>query len=273
MSETDKEVIEEKEVVVEEEVVSPSKQEALSGGWKPEQEWIDSGGDPEKWVDYGEFNRRKEFFDAIHKANQRAKKAEESAEALSRHLTQVQEAAYKRAKEELLAERRAAAKENDLEKVLDIDEQLDSLKAPEEVAPTRQRAPELEEFAKRNKWYDEDEDLQAYANGIGGTIERNNPNMPTSEVLQLVEEKVKKAFPHKFKNSTTAPVSSVASARHAPTTQVTRKKRITYNDLPDDAKKMYNMLVKDPVKNPRGKLTPDQYLKDYALVAGLPYEE
>jgi len=146
---------------------------------------------------------------------------------------------------------------------------------PVVTAPASQH-PELEAFVIKNSWYKEDEDLQAYANGVGAKIERDNPNMPVAQVLAMVEERVKKAFPSKFNTqSYQAPVSSVIPSRTGPNGSAgTRggKKRIGYNDLPDEAKTMYNKLVKSP-RNPHGMLTSEQYLKDYASISNLPYEE
>lgn len=259
-----------KEVTVEV-VDDPSEQQARSEGWKPKDEFIAAGGDESKWVAHDEFNRRKELFDAIHKANQRAKRAEETANALAAHHAKVEQLAYERAKNDLLKAKKEAARENNLEALVDIDEQLSSLEKPTSKVSTPTRAPELEDFASRNKWYAEDEDMQAYANGIGAKLERENPNMPVSEVLQIVEERTKKAFAHKFERPST--VATVTSSRTGPSTSAPRGKRsITYNDLDDDAKSVYNQLVKSP-RNPNGKLTEAQYLREYAAISGLHYEE
>lgn len=259
------------------EVVETTEQEqiARAQGWKPKEEAADLV-EAGKWVNYDEFNRRKEFFDAIHKVNQKNKRLEEQLNALNEHHLKVKEAAIKQAREELLNEKRAAAKDNDLERIVEIDERLSELNAqPAPTAPSNPAAhPEMDAFVQKNKWYVEDEDLQAFANGYGAKLERENPNMATSEVLAAVEKKVKDTFPNKFGSTTTTQrVSSVSPSRPGPDGPgAVRKKRITYNDLPDDAKDMHNKLVKSP-RNPYGKLTSEQYIKDYAAVSGLPYEE
>jgi hypothetical protein len=132
----------------------------------------------------------------------------------------------------------------------------------------------MDAFVAKNEWYATDMDLQAYANGIGARIERDNPNMPTSEVLEQVEKKVRETFPNKFQTATSSvSAPSVSPSRPGPAgPAAVRKKRITYSDLPDEAKQIYNILVKTP-KNPSGRLTPEKYLKDYAAVSGLPYED
>ena len=258
------------EVVVE---VDPQEQIARAQGWRPKEEAEDlvSAG---KWVPADEFNRRKEFFDAIHKVNQKNKRLEEQLNALNDHHLKVKEAAVKQAREELLKERREAAKDNNLEAVVEIDEKLDSLESvPQPTNTTPASNPALDEFVKNNKWYVEDETLQVFANGYGAKLERENPNKPAEEILMEVEKKVKETFPNKFNKTATPRVSSVSPSRPGPEGPAgIKKKRITYNDLPDDAKDMHNKLVKSP-RNPYGKLTSEQYLKDYAAVSGLPYEE
>lgn len=258
------------------EVVETTEQEqiARAQGWKPKEEAADLV-DAGKWVNYDEFNRRKEFFDAIHKVNQKNKRLEEQLNALNEHHLKVKEAALKQAREELLNEKRAAAKDNDLERIVEIDEKLSELASqPAPIAPSNPAAhPDMDEFVSKNKWYVEDEDLQAFANGYGAKIEREHPNMTTPEVLAAVEKKVKETFPNKFATPTTQRVSSVSPSRPGPDGPgATKKKRITYNDLPDEAKDMHNKLVKSS-RNPYGKLTSEQYLKDYATTSGLPYEE
>jgi len=252
-------------------------EKAKLSGWKPKEDFVAGGGDPAAWVEADEFNRRGELLDIIHKANQRAKNVEERLNILTEHHRKVEQAAYDRARKELLEQKMAAAEENNLKAVVEVDEQLRELEKTNTPAVAQVSAhPELDDFVARNSWYREDEDLQAYANGIGAKVERENPNMAPSQVLAIVEERVKKAFPAKFNTQQyQAPVTSVMPSRTGPTGPANArggKKRIGYNDLPDEAKTMYNKLVKSP-RNPHGVLTSEQYLKDYADISGLQYEE
>lgn len=250
--------------------INAQEQVARAQGWKPKEEAEDLVAEG-KWVPYDEFNRRKELFDAIHKVNQKNKRLEEQLNTLNQHHLEVKEAALRQAKEELLNEKRAAAKDNDLERVVEIDAKLAELPTKAQP-PIPQKIPEMEEFVSKNRWYVEDEDLQVFANGYGAKLEKEHPNMPTSEVLQMVEKRVKETFPSKFGAPNTR-VSSVSPSRPGPDGPAgVKKKRITYSDLPDEAKDMHNKLVKS-TRNPYGRLTSEQYLKDYALKAGLPYEE
>lgn len=268
-------IIEEKDTSTESTVeINEQEQIARAKGWKPKEEaveLVESG----KWVDYEEFNRRGEFFDAIHKANQRSKRLEDQLNKLMDHHNRVEQAAYERAKKELIDAKKVAARDQNLERMVEIDEQLDGLKPPATSVPTTTtttRNPDLDEFISRNKWYEEDEDLQAFANGIGARLERANPDMPLPELLKKVEEKVKNAFPSKFQTGSTVPAVTPSRTGGSASTSMRKNKNITYADLPDEAKKVYNALVKSP-RNPGGKMSETQYLKEYALHSGLPYTE
>ena len=263
----------EQEVDTKDTEVETTEQEqiARAQGWKPKEEAADLV-EAGKWVNYDEFNRRKEFFDAIHKVNQKNKRLEEQLNELNRHHLQVKEAALKQAREELMQEKRAAAKDNDLERMVEIDEKLSELNTQPAAVTKPASYPEMEAFVQKNRWYAEDEDLQAFANGYGAKFEKEHPEKSVSEVLEAVEKKVKETFPSKF-GVATQRVSSVSPSRPGPDGPTgVKKKKLTYNDLPDDAKDMHNRLVKSP-RNPYGKLTSEQYIKDYAAISGLPYEE
>lgn len=267
------EELENEEVVTEEnEVVEMSDDEkvARASGWRPKEEFE---GDPSKWVDAGEFNRRGEFYEAIRTANARAKAAEERLTALEQHHQKVAQIEYDKALKTLREERRQAARENDLERVIAADEKMDELEkeAAKNIPATSASNPVLDRFASDNKWYGTNADMTAFANGYGAMLERDNPNMPVEEILKKVKERTEQFFPDNSTRQTTTPavVSPRTSIRSG---SPAVKKRITYRDLPDEAKHVYNKLVKTP-KNPRGIMEPEQYLKEYAAISGLPYEE
>ena len=269
----EEQVVDTEEVI--ESTIDPVEQEARSQGWKPKEEFVANGGEEHRWVDAGEFNRRKEFFDALHKVNRENRALREQVTSLAEHNAKVEQAAYERAKADLLSQRKEAAKAGDVETVVTISEELERMAPPAPPVPT---VDPLKEFANANPWYMEDEDLQNYANGVGAKLERSNPDMPINELLEKVAERTKAAFPQKFgqKQSTTVVPSVMPSKSAAPSPAASKKKRITYGDLDEVAKKTYDAIVRPAGadgKAPRGFITPEKYLKDYAAVSGLAYEE
>jgi len=99
------------------ETSNPEKEKAVSQGWRDKEEYVTSGGILEKWVDFGEFNRRGELIEAIHKSNQKYKQVEEQLNVLTKHHEKVAQSSYEKARRDLLEEKRIAAKENNLEKL------------------------------------------------------------------------------------------------------------------------------------------------------------
>lgn len=268
--ELENEVVEEEVDTTTEVEMSDEEKQARASGWRPKEEFE---GDPGKWVDAGEFNRRGEFYEAIKAANTRAKMAEERLTALEQHHKKVAQVEYEKAINTLREERRKAARENDLEGVIAADERLTELEKeaatniPQESSG---RNSELEAFARDNEWYGHDSDMTVYANGIGAMLERDHPNMSTTELLRQVKEKTEKFFNLRPSKPTASAVASTRTSVRTGSPAV--KKRITYKDLPDEAKDVYNKLVKSP-RNPRGIMESEQYLREYAAISGLPYEE
>jgi len=63
---------------VDEPKADPLADKARASGWRPKEEFE---GDPDEWVDAGEFVRRKPLFDQIHNLKKQAKEAEIRREA------------------------------------------------------------------------------------------------------------------------------------------------------------------------------------------------
>lgn len=261
---------EDKEKDISNKELPASEVKARELGWKPKDEY---SGDPDQWVDHDEFVRRAPLFEGLHKANRTIKRLEKMVETMAQHTEEVKAGAYKQALEDLKKEKKQAAKENDIEKVVALDEKIDHVKAQAEAA---KKAPDtsnevFDEWKEKNAWYNDDEDMFAYANGIGNKLEKDNPDWGPEKVLDEVAKRTKKAFDWKTKNPNREKPSKVGSGSGDDKTPKGKGKLPTYSDLPPEAKEMYNTLVKSK-SNPRGVLSPEQYLKDYALKAGT-YEE
>src|ERR1700758_5180010 len=90
------------------EALTPTQQEALSQGWVPKEEF---SGDPEKFVDAGEFLRRGELFRKIESQSKEMKDMRKALQELAKHNSQIRDVEYKRALETLKAEKKAALNE------------------------------------------------------------------------------------------------------------------------------------------------------------------
>jgi len=255
----------------EETEVNEKEQQALALGWKPKDDFEGDEGD---WVDHNEFLRRGELFDAIHKSNRKVKKLEEQLAVLGEHHKKTAEVAYEKALEELKREKKEAARDGDVERIVAIDEEIEVVKEKKTAATAAQttESTPYDEWADKNSsWYETDELLTSFAIGYGGKLERANPSWAQEKVLSEVEKKVKETFPEKFGNPNRSKPSSVASSSSTQGSK-TSKNKLSYKDLPEEAQNIYRKLVKTS-SNPNGPLTEEQYLKDYALAAGLEYGE
>jgi hypothetical protein len=259
--------------------MSEAESKARELGWRPKEEYTGT----KKWVDAEEFLDRQELYETIHKSNRKVKKLEKVVETLNKHHTDTYEAAYKQALETLKAERKQAAKDNDVERVVEIDEKIEEVKETRASAKaaddgTNGPAPDpvFDAWREKNEWYGEDEDMSAYADGYAAKliakVKSGALDLEWKEVLAEVAKKTQDTFRHKSKNPNREEPSRVGKPRGADATPRSKGKLPTFQDLPKEAKEMYKVLVKTE-KNPYGTLTSEQYLKDYALKAGLLKED
>lgn len=272
----DKDVDKKTDVVVESSSnteVDDKEAKAREMGWKPEAEFE---GDKNTWVNADEFLRRAPLFEGLHKANRTIKKLEKQLAVLSKHHEDVDKAAYERAKQDLLKAKKQAAEEGDVKKVVEVDEALDVLKEKQSVRKVDSSNDDFESFEEwkeeQSAWYGKDEDMTVYANGIGSTLENKNPEWSKSKLLKEVAKRTKEAFKHRLENPNRTNAAKVNGSTGANGTGVKNTKLPTFSDLPKEAQDIYRALVKSK-SNPRGTLTSEQYIRDYALKAGLIKDE
>ena len=252
-----------------------AEEKARGLGHRSKDEWTAEGKDPDTWVSAEEFLRRAPLYEGLHKANRTVKSLEKKLNMLAQHQEELVNAKVARQLEQLKAEKKVAAKNHDVEKVEELNEAIEEVKKSAEKAKAKvedkaEDAREMfEEWKSENKWYEEDEDMFAYANGIGSKLEKEHPEWGPERTLQEVSKRTKKAFEWKTKNPNRATASKVATSTSGNGDSGPAKGKMpTYNDLPPEAQAAYREFVKTD-KNPHGFMTKEQYLKDYAVKAGL----
>jgi hypothetical protein len=176
------------------------EQEAIKHGWRPETEFEARPG--KQWKTAEKFMADKPLYDKIDEQHKTIKKLERATDMLRSHYEKVEKAAYDRAVAELKAERKQALEEGDLVRAEDLRDQIEEKKAEAPKAEPKTADPqtnqELVSWKQRNDWYEKDEDMTAFADGLGNKLLAQGVN-PT-EILETVEKKVKGAFPQKFRN-------------------------------------------------------------------------
>lgn len=194
---------------------SANEVEARTAGWVPKEEY---SGDENKWVDADEFIRRGPLFEKINSTSRELKEVRKALDQLKVHHASVKETAYKEALADLKAQKREAFIEGDPDKIIDIDDQIATVKeqqrafdagrkAEVEDAATGEIHPEFAAWTNRNAWYTSSKPMKAWADTLG--IELRQSGLSPSEVLKRVETEVKKEFPNKFTNPNRANASAV----------------------------------------------------------------
>lgn len=258
--------------VVEQEVqeLTPVEQEASQHGWKPKNQFDESD---KRWISAEEFMERQSFFNKIGTLQKEVKSLRNELNIVSDHHNRVKEDAYKRALAELKAAKVKALEDDNSQAVVEIDDMIADVKGQQVVAAQQQmNNPQMEamkrvfvEWTDKNAWYNQDEELHDFADAQGLVIRNKNPHYTYEQVLSAVGEKVKKQFPEKFGGRKIVPASPSTTSTPEATTEVASraKGKLRENDLPDDARKVMNVLIK---RIPG--YTKEKYLEEYAKTAG-----
>jgi hypothetical protein len=241
-------------------VADPVVDEAVAQGWVPKEEFQ---GDEHKWVDAGEFLRRGELFKKIEQVSKTAKRAEQTLAEFKAHYAKVKETEYQHALETLKAERKAALVNGDYERVDDIETRMDNVKAEAatvqtEIKQTTQPPevyPEVAAWVERNKWYNQDLPMKAYADTVAAQLNKQGITGPA--LLKGIDEEIRKAFPTKFSNPNRERPGAVESS-----TIKGSSRRETF-ELNEQEHRIMNTFVRD------GVMTKEQYIADLKKVKGV----
>lgn len=242
------------------EALSPVQQEALEQGWVPKDEF---DGDPERFVDAGEFLRRGELFRKIEAQSKDIKKANAALAELARHNAKIREQEYARAVADLKAQKKTALSEGDADKVVEIDDKLDLVKDQQRLASQQQIQqaqipqevhPELQNWISNNSWYETNKGMRGWADARG--VELAEDGKSPREVLKTLEKEVKDRFKEKFTNPNRERAGAVEGVRGRPDTG---KSNDSY-ELTNTERTIMDTLIKQKV------LTKEEYIKQLKAV-------
>jgi len=236
----------------EEKQFTETELKAMDAGWVPEDEWT---GEKDAWRPAKEFLDRGELFKKIDDQNRTVKELRKALEEMKQHHSSVRETEYKRALETLKAERKDALAAGDADQVVEIEDQIDLIKeeqqklkqAPKSQEDTPQLNPEFVAWVDKNRWYETNEPMRAYADALGRSLTLRGYS--PSQVLEEVSKQVKTEFPQKFRNSN----------RDKPGTVEGSSAKGGKNDtfvLTDDERRIMNRFVRNNV------ITEEQYIAD-----------
>lgn len=249
-----------------------SEQEAEQFGWVPKEKFK---GDPDQWRSADEFLQRgKEINGFLRKENEKviaqikARDADiaelkEAIKDFAAFHKETETRAYKRALDDLKAQKIEAIEQGDGSRVVEIDSQIDDIKeaqkTKEEPKKKTQSADDQAyfEWAASNAWYGTNEKLSVIADGVAEKIKKSEAGskLVGKAFLDEVTRKVKELEPEAFGNPArnTSAVSSSSDGRSAPSS----KGKKSYNDLPPEAKAACDKFVRQKL------ISKEDYVRDY----------
>lgn len=253
---------------------SPAETEARLFGWKPLEEFH---GDPARWRDADAFLEkgrqingflRKDFDklrQELHVRDSQIADLQRSIAQFAEYHQETEARALERARKELKAERKEALRAQDGERVVEIEERLESLDeaavkmraAPPVVATKLPAGPDpvFKKWIDENSWYTENRVLRALTHDYAEELKQTNPQLLGVEFLEQVKRRVQADHPEFFQNPARSRPSAVGTGSAESSPRSTRGK--SYADLPVEARITCDKFVK------QGFVTRESYVRDY----------
>jgi hypothetical protein len=246
-----------------------TQKEARLFGWVPKEEFRGSEDD---WVDAEVFVKRgKEINPILRKNNELLmKKLDEKAKEIDSIKASVEEfkkfqkesferktAEYEVQIAQLKSQKREAIAEGNGDLVVDIDDQIDSLKEAQREAKEAAKAkpepeqpaqvsipddPELQGWLNKNTWFGNDIEMTELANTLGSSVRKQFPHLTSRAFLEKLDDKIREYMPNKFLGNK-AKGSAVDSSGSVRGSGSSSKK--SYDNLPDDAKQACDRFIKN----------------------------
>lgn len=232
---------------------------AMESGWVPQDQWE---GDPDQWRPAKEFNDRGELFKKIDDQNRTVKELKRALDDMKKHHASVRETEFSRALDSLKQQKKTALQEGDAEQVIQLDDKIDLVKEEQSKLknePTQVQEqgpnPEFVDWTNRNKWYENNQPMRAYADALGRDLAYKG--LAPSAVLKEVERLVRDEFPTKFTNPNRGKPGAVEGSSN--------KGGSTGNSfsLSDDERRVMQRFVRS------GVMTEAEYVKDLKAVRGV----
>lgn len=222
--------------------LNPVEQQAIEQGWVPKAEWEAAGKDAAEWRPAKEFVERGELYKSIHQTKRELKQTQAALDALQRHHRYVFEKAHQQAIRDLRAEKRLAIRNDDIERLEEIETEIEQLQDQHQKevavvaaqAQTQTVAPEFQSFVDRNQWYLTDKSLRDEADATGFIYLNNGGSR--DGLFAHVEKEMKRKFPDKFGVRRAAP-NAVAGV------DKTGKKAASKDDFPMSSEERKIMMT------------------------------
>lgn len=220
--------------------------EAMSKGWSRE------GIEGKRNLSAEEFIDRQPLYERMHKTDRAMKRMEEQNQAVTQHLEMMRKSLSEDKVDSLKAKKREALEESDHDEVMRIDEEIIKASEVEEiVVPEVVDTSAYDTWLEQNQWYDNNDEMKAYADRLGAGILAQDPAMSLKDVYSEVTDEVKVRFSDQF--ITKPRVDSVEGGRPRGRAKAAKH---TVKDLDSETRSVMNNLVG------MGVMTEAEYLAD-----------
>lgn len=238
---------------------------AKEQGWRPKEEF---DGDKSKWVSAETFLAKGELIDKIETLGKELKNTKKAMAMLQDHHKQVKEAEFTRAVNFLKQQKKQAYESGDVDKLIEIDEQIATVKETQkrqtelvtQQNEEQETHPEFVNWVQDNRWYNNDTELRDAADGIGLSHAKNNPDKSPAQVLEFVSKKIKALYPEKFTNQNRNRPSAVEGSGNSSGRRTGSGIDL---DMSEDEIKVMQTFVR------QGIMTKDEYIKELKSVKGI----
>jgi len=221
--------------------INTIEDQAREMGWKPQEEY---SGDPKKWVSAEIYVARAPLYEELERRGRELKEIKNVVHNLASHNANIEKKAYENALKTLKAQHRQAVREQEFEIADQIEDRIDELKeeqATQSFKPPQPNVnPVLEDWARKNTWFNTDQEMTEYANFVGRRIMTSNVPMEPEVLLKQVTMEVKERFPEKFGNPRRQEAPAV-NGRNGQTKPASKKDDI---ELTEEEAKVVKQFVK-----------------------------
>ena len=264
---------------------SDVEQRARRMGWKPKDEYR---GPADRWSSAEDFIARgeselpivRERYRTLERNMQRVEHKLQESQGVILDLTNrfhsADERAYKRARAELLQERKKAVELGDTEAFSRADAEIAELdreapKAPpkpaeQPAAAANEPHPDTVAWGRRNPWFNEHRDLQAAAMSVHQGILQAEPGLSIAENLERVTQAMAALYPDRVRlpgagNPRRDEPSSVSGST-APAARGRRENTRTFEAMPKESRDAFTRYARQ--LEGKGKaLTKEEWARDY----------
>ena len=250
---------------------SAAEQKARDSNWAPRDEWK---GDEDDWVDYKEFNFRgelmgrvKEQSSIMHNLKNQVSESKKVIDDLKGLQKTISDREYKKALAALRAEKAEAVGVGDGDRVVELDEEIDTLKEKKTQVAQAAAAPapipaEITEWLGKpeNQWYHQNQFLKDVADAMARDIRQNNAGIEPGALLRQVDTKLRKELPQHFPNRSSAVSDGSGDGQSSGQSRGNKPK---YSDMTDEQQSACKRFEKT------GVMTRQEYIDELVKAGDL----